>query len=156
MRFESRASLLLAALLAPLWGCEPVSGPTVSRTTFLVSTAASGKQANNPSDFFACVYDDGLKVAFTSSATNWSSISPGPTSTFVKSREDGSIVMAGRNSDAGDTPRGSTSSPGTSSCLGTGGFVVFTPTAFSTTDFRRPDRRTLHPGPGPQNHPTSL
>ena len=115
------------ALLAPVWGCDPIRSPQVGQTSFLISTAASGKQANNPSQYFAWISDDGRKVAFSSYANNLVFDQPGSTdNVYVKSREDGSIVLADRNSDAGDAPPAFNIQARDIFLSGNGRFVVFT------------------------------
>src|SRR5262245_45173172 len=90
--------LLWVAAVLPLFGCDAITAPQVSRTTIVCSSSSSGSFATGSS---AWISDDGRHVAFLSDATNLvADQSSAQTHVYVKNRGDGTVVLATRNSDS--------------------------------------------------------
>lgn len=118
-----RLGILGLLMLAPLAGCDRITSPQVTRTTIMISSTRSGVLEDRGS-VEAWVSDDGNSVAFVSGATNLVSDQTSPVNhVYVKNRIDGSIALATRNSDFGNTP--ASCNPQQVYLSSTGRYVVF-------------------------------
>lgn len=120
-----RRAALLAAVAAML-ACDKIDAPHVSRTTVRISSTSTGEPASGASNA-GDISEDGEWVAFVSDATNLVPDVLAPERhVYVKSRRDGSVRLATRNSEQGDAPVAC--NPSGVSISADGRYVVFTAT----------------------------